>query len=127
MHTPDGYGNSKLNGAMLGTSAGRAEHDQELEHGHQAQRPLRRRPDSLAWRSSPSTGPEPPGVPQHASGGPRRRRGARRAAQRPHPSARWSRTSWRCGPHCPDGLVVGLDFSFSFPAWFVRHVLLHRR
>jgi hypothetical protein len=22
--------------------------------------------------------------------------------------------------HCPAGLVVGLDFSFSFPAWFVR-------
>lgn len=21
--------------------------------------------------------------------------------------------------HCPDGLVVGLDFAFSFPAWFV--------
>jgi hypothetical protein len=22
--------------------------------------------------------------------------------------------------HCPDGLVVGLDFAFSFPAWFLQ-------
>jgi hypothetical protein len=23
---------------------------------------------------------------------------------------------------CPDGLIVGFDFSFSLPAWFVRHL-----
>ena len=123
MHTPDGYAGTKLTGTLLERRLGVAEHDPELEHGHQAARAHRGliRPgggDSRGGGGRRLVGRGQGSRHAHLAG-PRRRRGAGRAAQRPQPP-RGGRRPRGPARRTPGGLVVGLDFSFSFPAWFVR-------
>ena len=58
--------------------------------------------------------------------GPPRRTTACSSASRPAARAtRWS-TSWSPGPTSRPGIVVGFDFSFSLPEWFLRDTRLRR-
>ena len=113
VHTPDGYGNSKLSGAMLERRLGRGQHDPELEHRDKALRT--RRPLTAMDVVGASIGP---GRPTGAS----TRIWSRTSVDGELVALRNGRTRQgvtddlvALGLETPDGLMAGLDFSFSLP------------
>ena len=102
-----------------GTPARRREHDPELEHGHQAAR-ARRGLTPRRWRWWPSTGRARAPGPPRTSGWPTSSTGSSSPCATAAPVGRWS-TTWSPGAPAPRAAWwSGLDFSFSFPAWFLR-------